>query len=603
MHEYIRLCRVAVIALALCHAAGTGPGQCDEPAVETRGHGSPFAPLFRRLAQKEEDRGDLLSEILQANYSCRSGDNDRPFQFDFHLLGQRKDQSDGRALAFLRCLLQYRQGCGASMMIDLDNVPSTLLAHETALELREAGWKIMSEDVRFGFVVDDKHSIEHFDAKAAPASIRDYILFDLSSFLRDFLGNTSPQMKWHVNGVLEIEKRPNARAEVRFRTPNDELRFGTPFAEFRIETNDPFVQSYRGFCHAANPRLWLTVGDRKRIAAQLSELNRPLDQKERYRQFVFVPPDKSAGYLLWREILPCWCEPAEKFSPRAIRALIDARKSVVTTLLAAEKVLARPSGREGIAVDDLLDANLLASLVSTCLVHCREALQMHLAPGDLPTDDPIMIARELESTIGPWEYEALCVSVPQRLLRSSKLDREQRIGLVHALGVAGTSSKSFEFLLIGDRLDLFEQAVLRSHWQLPFDSRHIEACVAVISEKGLQATREACAVETLVRLNSVDRVPDAMLRRWFTERILESPANDRHLAAVTACSSGRAFLVRWCESVRNDRRYDDARNAAVQVLQSRLRATLTCQRYDFMSKEECRQVRTFLENCGVTDGK
>jgi hypothetical protein len=584
-----------VFGMSATHAQDVVEPACAETSGATE---FPFSRLLRMIAKGCDNEPELWREISSSPFLYKSSIERCPFQFDCFIFGRPTVATNPNQRALVRFLLQSRDACGAVVFVSHDNLPYRLLAHETALETKEIEWIQKSDSVRFGFVVDQDHPIEHFDSKAAPKDVRDFIVFDSAGFLKDLMDDREPQVKWHQTArMLQLRKSSHTHAEIRFRTPNDQLRYGTVLSELRVETKEPFIQCYRGFLQQPHQRMWLETEKRREIAGRLDQLNRPFSAEEVRRTGSLFPKGEEPALRMWHELLPCWSAPAETFSPASVRALVDVRKSVLVTLLALERFT--PPGAA--AADDKdetarrLDANLVAMMVANCLESSCNALARHLVEGETYPDDPIMIARELESTVGPWEYNALRMSGAHHLLESGLLLPDQRAALLHALGVSGAPPNYFLHLLADDVVNGdFEQCIVRAHWQLHCEEKHVRACFEAIRAAAEGTARQTAAVETLILLDRVAQIPGEVMTKWYQGKIVEDPAGRwRRLSLLSRHPSGRKFLTQRLANCGDEPLERSTCEEAWSILQARAKATLYTSRFDFMPESECRH---FVEN-------
>jgi hypothetical protein len=568
---------------------GDLPSQSESKQAQTRRDVLPeqaFARLFSAIQTPAGSNRQLWDVLQQSGFVLSSVDRRSSFQFEYFVMGPAIKGPKDR-LIFLRSVLQHDNGRCAWLFIDDADLPTGLFCHDRAFVLEGSKWVQKSDHHCFGFVVDASHPIDHSVPFAGPPDTPGYVRLELSSYLDELVKDQIPTTKWHsTSRTVDILKSNGTRAFVRFRSPNDQLRYGTALSELRIDASNAAIQCYRGFVTLPEPRIWLSSGDGERLAGRLEEVNRAIKPGEGQKGKSLFLSGNEAACRFWREIMPVWSDPMIGLRVGMPRhTVIELRELNMATMLNAERVFVHEESPTRV------DWNLVNMMVCGCLENACYALNNYRSASETFPEDPVMIAREIESTIGPWEFRTLYTTVARQLLESPLLLEDQRYAMLHTLGMCGappTGVIQFAELMADD---VFADAILRSHWQWTCDEKHVKACITLLGNIREGSPREKAAIETLVRLDAVNRVPDAVMNRWFHKRVVnDSIACHRLLTLLSAQPSGRAFLLEWLEHTRNDETLAATRQSIVTILHARAEATLRTERFEFISKAECHRL-------------
>ncbi len=232
----------------------------------------------------------------------------------------------------------------------------------------------------------------------------------------------------------------------------------------------------------------------------------------------------------------------------------------------------------------------------------------HVQYAPLSMDDPAMRYWRAALVVGPHQLTYLNEFLRKYVLRNQSLPLEIRLAACDTMGDLGSPATLFEPLaLIEDRL--LCEAVLFSRWQYPLEDRHVEACVDFLNLTEHNRLCDGVLVESLVRMDELDRVPPPALDVWWNqEAILKSSGvnpvrtNDPEASELdrrfphadvwdTVCitsrtPSGRRFLIRRLGTK------DPLllRRAIHHCLRLRAESTLRTKRWDFMTEAECQQI-------------
>ncbi len=235
----------------------------------------------------------------------------------------------------------------------------------------------------------------------------------------------------------------------------------------------------------------------------------------------------------------------------------------------------------------------------------------------LHSDDPAANWWRMELSSSHQSSNQLAASLLQRLAEKRHYPLDDRIKLADQLGDLGRpcilwapSGNSPDRHII--------EAVLFSRWEYPCQQSHIDACVSAITPESTSPSKtELAAIESLLRMNRLDLVPQDRLELWWnhhvvfkgTRRVTTSPPSESILpGAITEVqhseNEARGF-DRW-ETMGLVSRFPTGRKFLLSrldssdppitkrkiwsALQQRAESTLRQQRFDFMSRQECEEI-------------
>ncbi|TVP95733.1 MAG: hypothetical protein EA381_18155 [Planctomycetaceae bacterium] len=128
------------------------------------------------------------------------------------------------------------------------------------------------------------------------------------------------------------------------------------------------------------------------------------------------------------------------------------------------------------------------------------------------------------------------------------------------------------------------RTALSAHWDLPVGDAEIDATLDVLNGSADEETRSA-AVEVLVMLGNIDKVPEKSLEDWVATSIHSDDVRKqrRSIAYLTKTRSGRDRLRHWMLDESFPVQTSDL---VKSILRSHIAAARGLMRFDFMSEDE-----------------
>jgi hypothetical protein len=571
----MRLNLIAVVVLGAAHVT----------SGNLRGE-DPLHTLLRGLSHQTIDSA-TVGDVRSCDFVMETGRRPHHLQFEFVIFGPLKNRPNDDRRYLVRSILQPDERHSAWVWQGNLSLPNAVVCDRRSIPFYPNGWKSNTTD-GFAFVVDRSHVVDHADLDCKPPDRSGYVKFALGSFLTGFFRDETPDTRWDSRSrVIEAVKANGSRVAIRFRSPNDELRYGTALGEMRADGLN-FFACYRGFLAKHHSRHWINTGNGDHLAARIGELNREKASDEEFGgMLTYVPRGEVRGWRMARYIYPPLTDPSVGLAAHAsLQSAVDFRTRLTRTVANVDR------GLQPQASPSKHDLEALAAMSSESLRTAVAAIGDYVHESDTLPDDPAMLAREMEMLIGPAELYVLHVLGARWLLKQAELPEESRFALLHALGMSGSLPAG---VIVHDpelmKTDPVADAILRAHWQWTCDDRHFETCVKTLDAALPGSAREAVAIESLARLDAVARIPAEVMNRWFTDNVVNNPgARRRVLTLLSLQPSGRAFLVDWLQAAAGNQELAETRGAVVRTFHARANATLQTERYDFMTPEESRRL-------------
>lgn len=446
----------------------------------------------------------------------------------------------------------------------------------------DASWGVGAAP-KWGVVFDEDHPSNHSDSHISPAP--GFVRFDLSSFIKGIIREETPGTRWDpVARCLIVSKSNGSKFWLRFRSPNDALRYGADLGEVRIRGYTGMTKCFRAFQRTLNPRTRLRLPDPKDLAARLNARAwKPSGNSVRFELAASSPEAQAAAFTLWTELFPfndIWMEtrkPTNK--PLSLREFVR-----LDDVHAERKIFSQKDTVTKQLLHDYIKYK--GEMLRSLAMGAGDAVP----PDDIFPDDPAMIWRDIEATAGPNCAQAVYYSVIRLLTEFPEIPVGHKAFLCLALGESGFPPFLGDGACLHDvREDPYLDAILRSRWQWPCEPRHADACVDALrtSEAGEQV--RLAVTDTLIRLDELSRVPPKDLDQWYAAYVTnaEPRTRRRFLSLLSAQPSGRDFLMERLNAAADP---ESVRKSVADVLRARAAATLKTKRFDFMPEEDCRKI-------------
>ncbi len=568
-------------------AAQQGP---TEARLEQRGKGprqpvAAFDPLFSEIRAGLIEGERLWRSVRNCGFTLSSDSGGGGFYFEYIIEGPASDGQHGRGYG--RALNESNAAHTASLWLGRPQLPGIAFIDRSRFFLRDdASWSY-GDSGRWAFIVDRDHQVEHSDSRAAPEGCSKYILFDLVPFLEEAVGEDTPLTHWHpVSRTVTLRKPKGTVFYLRFRSPNDALRYGTVLGELRIECSNSALQCYRAFQQTPNTHARLRLDNPRVLAASVGA--KTGERAESIQAGWEMSAKRAAAMKLWAQLTAYEVVDCEPSVLRGDYQSLGLGERILLLINVAEQLPSREAEKRP-AVAELLVVRLTGIIRSMIAKTQEDAPVEYLFP-----DDSAMIYRETEGMFGSLEC-GLLVKAAVTLLSSPLVSEEAKTLLCDALGDWGYAP------ILATRTDLrsirtdrpFYDAILRSRWQWPCEPPHIQACLDALRLASPGGEIEAAAVETLIRLDALGQVPKAALDRWYAENVVHASGQicRESLSVLTAQPTGRDFVIQRLKN-RVDGRHVEKRIA--MALAIRLRATLETKRFDFIPKQVCVEILDFF---------
>lgn len=358
------------------------------------------------------------------------------------------------------------------------------------------------------------------------------------------------------------------------------MRWGATVSEVRIRTVKDAFAAWQGFIIGRKSTLRSTLRPATEIAKVIGAIEGvdkstdsassigPPKEREEMRQCVKM---HEALYPHWRTGIRV--EPLHL----QIVTLVDAAEMQFVPQISDESRV--EENREFVL--DLADALSLA----------RFSIAQRILPEETNpvVDDGLMIWRGCELAWQPQLATRIYASTARPLLRASTVPFEAKVRLCQALGDLGAAPFVSQTLTDMGPGHQFLQTVLYSRWQWDCTSEDVQDCVDKLSASVAGSIVENAAVETLLHLNQLPRIPPERLDRWYQSHVGNETLG-RRLESCRILSlqpTGQAWLL---DRLQRGVDAGEVRATAIAVMRQRAAATLAQQRWDFMTEDVCRAI-------------
>lgn len=526
----------------------------------------------------------LWSDIVRSDFELSSLPDHRHGYFEFcGFVAHEGQLPDGQKRAELaRVIADHDDGWRIALLPDDENLPGWIWCNNQFMRVNAAGdWG--TEEGTWAAAFDENHVDDFSHSKGIPSKEGGFIKFSLGPFL-GALGINPSSTQWH-GGVraLVVTTAKGSTATIRFRTPNDQRRFGTLLGELALHSTANM--SFRCFIVDRASPLRLNIGDIDSLPRRLGAVQTVTANGTKFK---YAPLDTDARRLaaarVYSEVgaLPL-DDPLGIPTPGApsrFEQSVSAHIAIDKTGLLKRNL---KSGKYGNA-DDYVAS--LSKELEIGYWFIERAITRGTA--DRLVDDPNILWLGLERALHPRTAGLLFLNtVWSSILSSSGITTDAKVSLCMAIGEFGPPSLIVMAPPLSGRNGPFLEAILHARWNWVPTDEELALCRGKLDNPFASELEREAAIDSLVRWGKLGDVPGEKLDEWF-QRKLAASGTQRHCTwkALTRTESGRRFLTGRLESLAST---PDIRKDVAKIFCARAEATLEMKRFDFMSEAECRQ--------------
>jgi len=541
------------------------------------------ASNFERILASESPlrSEELWNRILRSDFELSSLPGRRHGYFEFYVY---KPGKPGEEPQILRAILDDDGKHRVQVRPTLGNLPGMIARDDLALMIDESGEFSLSKlDL---IVAVDEHHVSDFSAPTGiPRERRGFIKYSLGPYLSAFMPAAPPATWDDATRTLTAVKPNGTTTRLRFRTPNDQRRFGTILSELAVHTWDGGQLAQRCFIVDRASPLRLNIADLESIAKRLQAVDRRGEEKLPPKTSLLPKSKKTllAAIALQKQIPSLPRKHPDEVYPQEFNARFQ---EMVNTLFWDES---QPSiaptigaGRRFNDIDEFVE------FMAQQLEYAYISIEMAITNGDMDplVDDPTILWLALERGFNP-NFGMRLYDKFSALIFSESVALPQQLKLCMAMGEFGKPVWIIPLPTPANSNAAFLQAVLHARWNWAPTEEEIALCQARLNDRASLPIEREAAIDSLIRWGRIDEIPQHHLDAWFTSQLAATPTH-RHCTwkALTRHPDGRRFLRERLDSLASQ---PDIRRDIATMLCHRAHATLDMQRFDFMTADECRQ--------------
>ena len=209
--------------------------------------------------------------------------------------------------------------------------------------------------------------------------------------------------------------------------------------------------------------------------------------------------------------------------------------------------------------------------------------------------DPVARGFYLEQAA--WnEEQGLSIITACFQLGHAYTEKEMRFALTARAASLGLGASAQEIDSVKRTIDEKGPALLRTavaaHWDFPVTEEGIASVVTFLESARLPSAR-AEAMDALILLDEVGRIPEPRMATWLEENLVDAelPLRRRKLAFLMKTSSGRAYLL---AKLADGSLPAEVQTLAKSVIRAHVAATQRLKRFDMISEAEIQQLEQAL---------
>jgi hypothetical protein len=543
-----------------------------------------FAKLLSLANRNKGDSKALWEALQKSNYILSTDAPDSSFHFEFYQYAPVPKLTNGADVKlFFRCLLESQKSHHAALTFAGHTVSAgDYLCDDGIFSFKKENDYASKPAERWGYIFDQKHLSNIYDPDYAPEGYTGFIRYDFLSLINGIMSGEIPQVNWdEVTNTLILNKSNGTSIRIRFRSPDDAIRYGAVLGEVRAQGSKKSIWCFRSFQTKHSNTIRLPQVSVESIEKQLSVGFRKVNKPNFENQ--------SKPEILWYA--------TTAFHPFGNNVNFSAIKNYKDLNTRERLVYLNSSCLEPLEMSrslpvEEIDDNTLKLIVLQILQMTTWIADHSLNEGVYP-DDPSMKWRELEAAFGPDDTTILFYHSIKYILYNEMAPLTLKIQYLDALGDLGHPPffDNENAWAIEERLKdkIFYQAILWSRWQWPCEKNHIDKCIEVIETSAPSSEAERIAVETMIRLNQLPQVPAAVMKRWFRDQIGFSDPTERriNLSLLSFHPTCRNYLLKRLKDKTDTLK---VQTEIANVLQLRAQAVLKTNRFDFMDEKSCSEI-------------
>lgn len=560
------------------------------------------------LVASRDNRGASWRDVLAAASSC-GGDGaaildalkTHTFQlsskqepgFSFEMMARAKRL--GATREWMNTRHSYECRDDQTMKLDHGNgLPAAVCANDTVFQIDgRLPWRVY-RDMRW----QCRSSVESIEAwwgmESSPTESGGVVHVDFGAFFKDALSQDVRKTVWHrPTSTIRVTKNNGTDWVFRFRTPNDEERFGTAISHISyLPSYTTASSAWSTFIVGRESVLrFRTPGPEKLLESLGESVN--AEYKPGRPGEVVVPEEADESLLL-----PLWYSLVDfpNSDPRPPERYQTLTRSMGQELL---RICCRAIAR--VYRSDLRETapdiaktfpkltEALATELRSAGFYVRKSLEGEV--GSIGLDDPSLLWRGFEMQTS--SRDALYVFIYTLwFAANSPLPEGTRYVLADALADLGVPCVDY---IPWDRCedviatDPILGAICHSHWGWNCSDKERDACVGLLRDAANTTECDHVLVETLLRMDEIEKVPEEKLAAWFDSEIIRGDRDTRteSLRILSLTPNAQRYLMQRAEDHSGDA---SVRMAIVETLVYRAEATVRTKRFDFLSENDCQKI-------------
>jgi len=560
----------------------------------------PYKSFLSQVSTQKKHDMKLWEAVINTPFKYSST---KPGQFHFELIllgnstGQGKQKN--RERIYLRHVFEYDGKQTAVFTSRNDNLFFRLFYKDKMYGLiPEAEWKLRKNN-RWGYFIDGDRKPDYYDTEAMPKNQNSVVSLDLSSLLR--AKKDIESCVWDMTSRSLIAKSSSGiKMQLKFRSPDDALKYGNHVGEYRLEYKNN-VECIRAFQTKPSntTRLSLKKLDFIKDALNASEA----DANQRFHVFDMIALDaQAASILLWKQVsnFPSLGiginkrdnqnEPPDYKNLNTRQRLFVLVYARLLEEIAAGKIDSNWSKYKLFSDKyKMNDIDYFQNMVRQFRDMSYWTVEKASKDGVYPSD-PAMIWREIEAEFGPLDSTVLMSDAIKRM-NESKLNHDNKLNLLDAILHCGQhpSILNQTDLLHSENIPAVYEAVINSHWKLPVREIHTKACLDELADIKSSINSENILIETLVRLDQAELIPDVKLNRWYESEVVKANKDKRwmKLSMLSEQPSGRLFLLKKLQAKKSKLKISED---IQKILRMRAEVVMATKRFDFITKKQCLKI-------------